>query len=167
MKKSNLIVVGVFFAAVLFEQQAFADVLLSTARLQFQGIASSSETTLRLDPNASTGLSFSTTASSTTLAIEMSATCRISNAASYDYVDMDILIDGVAMGITAYDTEFCSTTDLPSAGSYLGQNVSAALSTSATVGAGTHTLAVRARIIGSGPYFSQAGISALHINIIR
>ena len=164
MLKSKLAIAGSVCAALLLVQQASAEVLLSASRPQPQGVYNY-ETMLSIELGGSRAVFFSTTVARTLLAIELSATCAIGNSSQSSYVDMDIIVDGIAVGITSLDAPLCSMINSPVG--YLGVTQSVSLSTSVSVAAGAHSLQVQARIMPTTTTTTQAVISALHINVIR
>lgn len=159
MHKKTLVTLAGVAALTMATTPVFAEILATGGTHVSQGLGTG-DTFLKTDLSGGTAISFSTT-SNTKIWVSVSGQCAINFGSQPDFVDVDILIDGVQIAPTQANTAFCS-----GKGSF-----GSAMNGVGGVAAGTHTVNVRARIAdpsGGTTYSgSQANISGLSIVVSR
>lgn len=172
MLRKNLITLIGISALTMGVQPVFADILGSGGTHVNQGLLGSTYKILTTNLSGTPGIPFSTTASVTKIWVSVTASCFIAFGSTADFVDIDVLIDGISIGPSGDDAPFCSSTLTLSGPSYPAQNgVMAAGNFVGGVAAGTHQVIVRAKVrnvngSGSTPT-SQASIRGLSVVVSK
>lgn len=164
MLRKNLIALMSISALIMNTQPALATILGSTGTNLSQALGAS-------DKYISAAISFSTTTSNTPIWVSVTGSCFIAFGSTPDYVDIDVLIDGVEIGPST-DAPFCSAPPMPNGVSYPMQNgvMAAGNFVGGVSVVGTHQVIVRAKIInanGNGAPTSQASIQGLAVVVSK
>lgn len=159
LRKSLIALMGIS-ALTLGAQPVLATVLGNGGTHVNQSFGAT-DTTLVTNLSGTSAIYFSTTTTNTKIWVSVTGSCTIAYGSTPDYVDIDVLIDGVEIGPST-DNAFCTAPmyqGVMAAGNFVG-NVSAA---------GTHTVTVRAKQINGngGAPTSQAGIHGLSVVVSK
>jgi hypothetical protein len=144
--KNMYIKIGLAVAAYIIASQAFAVIPLDATR-PGNFTFTVNPTSIPLNSTNATTLAFSTTADNQAIMIKYSAECGVTGTGVGQWLDIDILVDGVAVPPTAGTADaFCTTDKVFSSNSWKMVGVNALYTVPVK---GAHTIQIQGKLFGA------------------